>query len=62
MHLMHILTKFPCPKIKNFFLTGFLRDRTELEIHSAKSLRNLMEYMPRRLEDIIRREGSPTKY
>jgi hypothetical protein len=28
----------------------------------VKSLKNLIESMPRNLEDIIRREGNPTKY
>jgi hypothetical protein len=37
-------------------------DHTKFKIHSAKSLRNLMESMPRRLEDIIRREVNNTKY
>jgi hypothetical protein len=28
----------------------------------SKSLRNLVEFLPRRLEYIISREGNPTKY
>ncbi len=59
MYLMHILTKFHCPKFKNFFLTGVYRDPTKFKIYSGKSLRNLVEFMPRRLADIISREGAP---
>jgi hypothetical protein len=40
----------------------FLRDHTKLKTHSAKALRNLVESMPRRLEDIISREANTTKY
>jgi hypothetical protein len=59
---MHILTKLQCPKFENVFLTGFLKDHTEFKIQLAKSLKNLVESMPRMLEDIIRREGNNTKY
>jgi hypothetical protein len=31
-------------------------------MYSGKSLRNLVEFMPRKLEDIISREGNLTKY
>jgi hypothetical protein len=47
----HILIKFDCPKYKNYFFTGFLMNHT----NSAKSLRNMVESMPKRLEDTIRR-------
>jgi hypothetical protein len=33
-----------------------------LKMDDCQYLRNLVESMPRRLEDIIRREGNPTKY
>jgi hypothetical protein len=59
---MHILTKCPCSNLKTFFLTGILRDPIKFENHSEKFLRYLVESMPSRLEDIIRREGNPTKY
>ncbi len=51
----HILIKFYCPKYKNYFLTGFLMNHTKFETHSAKSLHNMVESMPKRLEDTIRR-------
>jgi hypothetical protein len=59
---MHILTKFRFSKFKNFFLTGVLRDPIKFEIQSEKSLIYLVESMPCRLEDILRREGNPIKY
>jgi hypothetical protein len=37
-------------------------DSIKFKNHSEKSLRYLMEFMPRRLKDIIRRERNPTKY
>jgi hypothetical protein len=59
---MHILTKVHCPKFKDFLLTGVLRDSIKFENQSEKSLRYLVDSMPWRLEDIIRREGNPTNY
>jgi hypothetical protein len=59
---LHILTKIHCPKFKNLFLKGVQRDPTKFKIYSRKFRRNLVEFMPRRLEDIISREGNPTKY
>jgi hypothetical protein len=47
------------PLVKKLFLTGGSRDPTKFQIYSGKSLRNLVEFMPRRLEDIISREGNP---
>ncbi len=33
-----------------------------LKMDDCQYLRNLVESMPRRLEDVFRREGNPTKY
>jgi hypothetical protein len=33
-----------------------------LKMDDSQYLSNLVDTMPRRLEDVIRREGNPTKY
>jgi hypothetical protein len=43
-------------------LQGFKGPHQVQNSLSVKSLRNLMESMPRRLEEIIRREEYKTKY
>ena len=61
------LQKSHCHETKTPHLVSFLvkKSRSVVEVlrmSNSQYLRNLVESMPRRLEDVISREENPTKY